>query len=42
MTRSRGKGAVSINLSDKGKQAWTDAGSNKPNLGDKLDCARQI
>jgi hypothetical protein len=25
-----------------GKQAWTEAGGNKPDLGDEFDCARFI
>jgi exonuclease III len=41
-TCSRGKGGVGIILSERGKQAWTNAGGNKPDIGDEFDCARFI
>jgi hypothetical protein len=41
-TCSRGKGGVGIVLSERGKQAWINAGGNKPNLGDEFDCARFV
>jgi hypothetical protein len=41
-TCSRGKGGVGIILSDRGKQAWIEAGGNEPDLGDEFDCARFI
>jgi hypothetical protein len=41
-TCSRGRGGVGIILSERGKQAWMDAGGNKPSLSDGFHCARFI